>query len=318
MQARIADHERNLKSCELSEPAPHVARWRIARHASTLLPRISATALKPLAIMGFRGAFPDGRRYCAGAPSDDSIFAAARAATGHNGSLLMRTIFKVAALAAALAAPAALAVAQDLPKTQFKAIGLNSPTVASTGRRGAVLARDASPKASNGAITADITPLDQMGVDDKTMLRLLQPRRHGLRRHGHLEDGRRRPALRGLRPRRPHARSPTRRARPPAKAWRADHRPPDAEELERQAAGVRRASPPQVFWCRARARPASTTSRARRSASSTTPCATSWAASARRRSAWPSPRWCPRSNNGVVDCGVTGSALRQHRRLAPR
>ena len=40
-------------------------------------------------------------------------------------------------------------------------------------RRGAVLAQD-HPKASKGAITADITPLDQMGIDDKTMLRLLK------------------------------------------------------------------------------------------------------------------------------------------------
>ena len=39
--------------------------------------------------------------------------------------------------------------------------------------RGAVLAQD-DPEASKGAITADITPLDQMGIDDKTMLRLLK------------------------------------------------------------------------------------------------------------------------------------------------
>jgi TRAP-type C4-dicarboxylate transport system substrate-binding protein len=85
----------------------------------------------------------------------------------------MRTFFKVAALAAALAAPAALAVAQDLPKTQFKVIGLNSPTVASIVDE-VPFWRETLPKASNGAITADITPLDQMGVDDKTMLRLLR------------------------------------------------------------------------------------------------------------------------------------------------
>src|SRR5205814_410200 len=34
--------------------------------------------------------------------------------------------------------------------------------------------RETLTKASNGAITADITPLDQMGIDDKTMLRLLR------------------------------------------------------------------------------------------------------------------------------------------------
>ena len=65
------------------------------------------------------------------------------------------------------------AMAQDLPKTQFKVIGLNSPTVASSVDE-VPFWRETLPKASNGAITADITPLDQMGVDDKTMLRLLR------------------------------------------------------------------------------------------------------------------------------------------------
>jgi TRAP-type transport system periplasmic protein len=63
--------------------------------------------------------------------------------------------------------------AQDLPKTQFKVIGLNSPTVASMVDE-VPFWRETLPKASNGAITADITPLDQMGIDDKTMLRLLR------------------------------------------------------------------------------------------------------------------------------------------------
>src|SRR3989441_11157505 len=63
--------------------------------------------------------------------------------------------------------------AQDLPKTQFKVIGLNSPTVASMVDE-VPFWRETLPKASNGAITADVTPLDQMGIDDKTMLRLLR------------------------------------------------------------------------------------------------------------------------------------------------
>jgi len=63
--------------------------------------------------------------------------------------------------------------AQDLPKTQFKVIGLNSPTVASIVDE-VPFWRETLPKASNGAISADITPLDQMGIDDKTMLRLLR------------------------------------------------------------------------------------------------------------------------------------------------
>jgi TRAP-type C4-dicarboxylate transport system substrate-binding protein len=63
--------------------------------------------------------------------------------------------------------------AQDLPRTQFKVIGLNSPTVASIVDE-VPFWRDTLPKASKGALTADITPLDQMGIDDKTMLRLLR------------------------------------------------------------------------------------------------------------------------------------------------
>src|SRR6185503_15792639 len=63
--------------------------------------------------------------------------------------------------------------AQDLPKTHFKVIGLNGPTVASSVDE-VPFWRTTLPKASNGAITADITPLDQLGLDDKTMLRLLR------------------------------------------------------------------------------------------------------------------------------------------------
>src|SRR5471030_2270730 len=65
------------------------------------------------------------------------------------------------------------AFAQPLPKSQFKVIGLNSPTVASIVDE-VPFWRETLTKASNGAITADITPLDQMSIDDKTMLRLLR------------------------------------------------------------------------------------------------------------------------------------------------
>src|SRR5947208_785009 len=74
------------------------------------------------------------------------------------------------ALFAALAAPAA---GQDLPKTQFKVIGLNSPTPVSIVDE-LPFWRKTIPERSKGSITADITPLDQMGIDDKTMLRLLK------------------------------------------------------------------------------------------------------------------------------------------------
>ena len=74
------------------------------------------------------------------------------------------------ALAAALASAAA---AQDLPKAQFKVIGLNSPTPVSIVDE-LPFWRKTIPEASKGAVTADVTPLDQMGIDDKTMLRLLK------------------------------------------------------------------------------------------------------------------------------------------------
>lgn len=67
----------------------------------------------------------------------------------------------------------AAAMAQDLPKTQFKAIGLNSPTPVSIYDE-VPFWKKTITEASKGAITADITPLDQMGIDDKTMLRLLK------------------------------------------------------------------------------------------------------------------------------------------------
>jgi TRAP-type C4-dicarboxylate transport system substrate-binding protein len=77
------------------------------------------------------------------------------------------------AAVAALCLQSFAASAQDLPRLQFKAIGLNSPTVASSVDE-IPFWRETIPKASNGAITVDITPLDQMGIDDKTMLRLLR------------------------------------------------------------------------------------------------------------------------------------------------
>ena len=76
----------------------------------------------------------------------------------------------LAAVAVLLSLPV---LAQDLPRMQFKVIGLNSPTVAHMVDE-APFWRETLPKASKGAITADITPLDQMGIDDKTMLRLLR------------------------------------------------------------------------------------------------------------------------------------------------
>jgi TRAP-type C4-dicarboxylate transport system substrate-binding protein len=68
---------------------------------------------------------------------------------------------------------ATTAIAQTLPKHHFKVIGLNSPTPVSIHDE-LPFWRKTLPEASKGAITADITPLDQMSIDDKTMLRLLK------------------------------------------------------------------------------------------------------------------------------------------------
>ena len=83
---------------------------------------------------------------------------------------MLHRILTGLALAAVVVSAAA---AQDLPKSQFKVIGLNSPTPVSIHDE-LPFWRKTLPEASKGAITADVTPLDQMGIDDKTMLRLLK------------------------------------------------------------------------------------------------------------------------------------------------
>ena len=83
--------------------------------------------------------------------------------------MLDRTILGLCLSAALVTALAA----QDLPKTQIKVIGLNSPTPVSIYDE-VPFWRKTIPEASKGAVSADITPLDQMSIDDKTMLRLLK------------------------------------------------------------------------------------------------------------------------------------------------
>ena len=82
----------------------------------------------------------------------------------------MKRIALAGLLALAFAAPSA---AQDLPRTQLKGIGLNSPTPVSIYDE-LPFWRKTIPEASKGAVVMDITPLDQMGIDDKTLLRLLK------------------------------------------------------------------------------------------------------------------------------------------------
>ncbi len=194
------------------------------------------------------------------------------------------------------------ALAQDLQKSQFKVIGLNSPTVASIVDE-VPFWRETLPKASNGAITADVTPLDQMGIDDKTMLRLLRlgvmdfagmdiskmagddPRFEGCDLAGITLDAD--------------------KARDGCNAYR--------EVIDRQMQKNWNAkllafggNPPQVFWCRSvlggladlkgkKVRVFNNTMRDFLSGVGATAVSMAFA------------EVVPALNNGVVDCGVTGS-----------
>src|SRR5260221_7142458 len=97
-------------------------------------------------------------------------FAAIVADGEEEGALMLNRLLTGLTLAAAFASAAA---AKDRPKPQFKVIGLNSPTPVSIYDE-LPFWRKTIPEASKGAVVADVTPLDQMGIDDKTMLRLLK------------------------------------------------------------------------------------------------------------------------------------------------
>lgn len=205
-------------------------------------------------------------------------------------------------LAGVFAVVAGAATAQDLPKVQFKAIGLNSPTVASTVDE-VPFWRKTIPEASKGAITADITPLDQMGIDDKTMLRLLKlgvmdfasmdiskmagddPRFEGCDLAGLTLD--------------------PDKARAACKAWGPviDRQMQKNWNAKLLAFG---GNPPQVFWCRnvlgglddlkgKKVRVFNNTMRDFLSGVGATAVSMAFA------------EVVPALNNGVVDCGVTGS-----------
>jgi TRAP-type C4-dicarboxylate transport system substrate-binding protein len=194
------------------------------------------------------------------------------------------------------------ASAQDLPKTQFKVVGLNSPTVASSVDE-LPFWRETIPKASKGAITADITPLDQAGIDDKTMLRLLKlgvmdfasmdiskmagddPRFEGCDLAGLTLDAD--------------------KARAACDAWRGviDRQMQKNWNAKLLAFG---GNPPQVFWCRSvigglddlkgkKIRVFNNTMRDFLAGVGATAVSMAFA------------EVVPALNNGVVDCGVTGS-----------
>ena len=188
-------------------------------------------------------------------------------------------MFKVLLSVCVSAVVSTAAIAQDLPKTQFKVIGLNSPTPVSI--------YDEVPFWRK-TITENVQgrhhrrhhaarPDGHRRQDDAAPA---QARRDGFRRHGYFQDGRRRPALRSLRSRRPHPR----RRQGPRRLRRLSrrHRPANAEKLERQTARIRRQHAASVLVPDVGER-ARRLSRARRFACSTTRCATSSAVSARRR-----------------------------------
>lgn len=214
----------------------------------------------------------------------------------------MRKRFLLGAALAALLPLLGRATAQDLPKLQFKAVGLNGPTVASTVDE-IPFWRKTIPQASNGAITVDITPLDQMGIDDKTMLRLLKL---GVMDFASMDiskmagdDARFEGCdLAGLT-------LDADKARAACKAW--------APVLDRQMQKNWNAkllalggNPPQVFWCRSvigglddlkgkKVRVFNNTMRDFLQGIGATSVSMAFA------------EVVPALNNGVVDCGVTGS-----------
>jgi TRAP-type transport system periplasmic protein len=78
-----------------------------------------------------------------------------------------------AGFAAAMLGLAGAAVAQDLPRMHFKALIHDSPSP-HVKLVEAPFWNETVPKASGGQITADAAPLDQLGVADEAVLRLLK------------------------------------------------------------------------------------------------------------------------------------------------
>lgn len=73
----------------------------------------------------------------------------------------------------ALAALTLPAAAQELNKDNFKVVGIAS-TIPVAIYDEKPFWTETLPAASNGALTADLTPIEQMGLDDKSMLRMMK------------------------------------------------------------------------------------------------------------------------------------------------
>src|SRR5215217_6952158 len=85
----------------------------------------------------------------------------------------LKSVALAAGLVATTFAAGGVASAQDLPKMHFKALIHDSPSphvkLIET-----PFWNETMPKASGGQITADAAPLDQLGVADEAVLRLLK------------------------------------------------------------------------------------------------------------------------------------------------
>ncbi|WMS42223.1 TRAP transporter substrate-binding protein [Acuticoccus sp. MNP-M23] len=205
----------------------------------------------------------------------------------------------VAALGLGLITPVA---AQDLQTLQVKAIGSNGTTPVSIYDE-VPFWTETIPEASGGKITAQYTPVDQMGIDDKTMLRLLKL---GVMDFGSMDISKMSgddPVfegcdLAGL------ALTPA-NAREACEAWR-----PVIDRQLQEDWGVKLlaigGNTPQVFWCRGeldgldtlrgkKIRVFNNTMRDFLSGLDATAISMAFA------------EVIPALNNGVVDCAVTGS-----------
>jgi TRAP-type C4-dicarboxylate transport system substrate-binding protein len=86
---------------------------------------------------------------------------------------MIRILSVVAALACATAVAATTAGAQELPRTNVKIVGENS-TIINSSKLEMPFWQETIPAASNGMVTGDLTPTDQMGIDNAATLRLLK------------------------------------------------------------------------------------------------------------------------------------------------
>jgi TRAP-type C4-dicarboxylate transport system substrate-binding protein len=86
--------------------------------------------------------------------------------------MLTRPVAVLAVIGAALG-HAGAAAAQDLPRAQFKVIGGASSSPHYKFNQ-LPFWSETITQASKGQVTAEITPLDQLGIDDKTMLRIMR------------------------------------------------------------------------------------------------------------------------------------------------